>query len=334
MNSPENQPSEIEGQVVDIEEQRRWLRDHKIATNMSGGELAKRVGRAWGTLSQFLGEKGYNGREQPIADQVWAYRQMLQTQQLYTQELPTAPKFYPTPTSDNILSTVIYTHTYRKQSAIGTGAGMGKTKLFRHYKEIYPQVFLATMKPSTKGVNNMQLAVLKALGVKDPKGAPYRLTEMIMEKLMNSGALLIIDETQHLETEAIEEIRSWHDLSKDDDDKPGFGLVFGGNLPMMQRLEGANRGAEFAQIFSRIGFKLVLVNGVQGDADAMCAAWGIDDEKIIAAMRKIVVMPGALRQATEVLTLAQLMASGAGVPLDAGHVGESYAQLSLRSVAA
>lgn len=334
MENPENQPTAAVGHVVDIEEQRRWLRDHKLATHMSGGELAKRVGRAWGTLSQFIGEKGYNGREQPIADQIWAYREMLKTQQLYKIDLPKKPKFYTTPTSESILSSVIYSHTYRRQCAIGTGAGMGKTRVFKHYREIYPQVFIATMAPSSSGVMNAQIAILKALGISDPKGSPFRLTQMILEKLNNSGALLIIDETQHLSTTAIEEIRTIHDLSEDDDGVAGFGLVFGGNIPMMQRLEGDARRSDFAQIFSRIAFKLLLVNSVEGDADAMCAAWEIDDEKIIAAIRKIVAKPGALRQATFALELANLMASGAGVPLNAGHVGEAWAQLSMRPVAA
>lgn len=334
MNNPENQPATVEAQTVDIEEQRRWLRDHRIATNMSGGELAKRVGRAWGTLSQFLGEKGYNGREQPIADQIWAYREMLKTQQLYKIELKTKPKFYTTLTSESILSSVLYAHTYRRQCAIGTGAGMGKTRVFKHYREIYPQVYLVTMAPSSSGVMNALIAILKALGVADPKGSPFKLTQMILEKLSNSGALVIIDETQHLSTTAIEEIRTIHDMSEDDDGVAGFGLVFAGNIPMMQRLEGASRGSDFAQIFSRIAFKLLLPNAVEGDADAMCAAWEIDDEKIIAAIRKIVVKPGALRQATFALELAHLMATSAGVPVNAGHVGEAWAQLSTRQIAA
>lgn len=338
MNNPENQPIDIEDVVVDIEGQRRWAREHRTATGMSGEEFAKRIGRAWGTLSQFLSDKGYNGKkitsEQPIADQIWAYRQLLAQQSLFKRDLPEAPLFYMTPTANDILNSVHFAHTYRRQCAIGTGAGMGKTKVFEHYQDTYPQVFLATMSPSSSGVMNMQIAVLEALGVADPKGSPFKLTQLIKSKLRDSGGLLIIDETQHLSVQAIEEIRTWYDQLSKGKAKADFGLVFGGNIPMMQRLEGEARRSDFAQIFSRIAFKLLRVNAVQGDADAMCAAWGIEDEKIIAAIGEIATKPGALRQATYVLELANLIAAGAGVPLDSAHVRESWAQLSMRPVAA
>lgn len=339
MSDTENQPVADE-LLVDIEEQRRWAREHRTATGMSGEEFAKRVGRAWGTLSQFLG-KGYNGNEQVIADQIWSYRQMLTQQSLFKLDLPKAPKFYMTPTANDILNSVSFAHTYRRFCAIGTGAGMGKSRVFEHYQDSFPQVFLATMSKSSAGVMNMQLVVLKALGIGDPKGSPYKLSQMIMEKLRYSGGLLIIDEGQHLEVGSIEEIRSWFDASEiecrrraGDDDKADFGVVLGGNISMMQRIEGNARGADFAQIFSRNAFKLLRLNAVRGDADAMCAAWGIDDEKIVAAIRDIVAKPGALRQATFVLELANLMAAGAGVMLDSSHVRESWAQLSMRPIAA
>lgn len=327
----------IEHQHVDIEEQRAWARDHKQSTGMSGEEFAKRVGRAWGTLSQFLG-KGYNGKkessEQPIADQIWAYRQMLAQQQLYQRDLPEAPKFYMTPTAQEILTAVTFAHTYRRQCAIGTVPGLGKTKVFEYYQETYPQVFLATMAPSSAGVMNMQIAVLSALGVSDPKGSPAKLSRMIIDKLRGSGGLLIVDETQHLTVAAIEEIRSWFDALSKGSARCDFGLVFGGNIPMMQRLEGDARRSDFAQIFSRIAFKLIRLQATQGDADAMCAAWGLDDDKIVQAAREIVLKPGALRQATYVLELANLMAAGEGQSLTSGHVRESWAQLSMRPIAA
>lgn len=326
--------SNLENQPVDIEEQRKWLRDHKSATGMSGKELEKRIGRSWGTLSQFTGEKGYAGDEQGVAEQVHQYRQLLASQTLYKLDLPEAPKFFAGPTAQEILSCITFAHSYRRQVAIGTGAGMGKTTVFEHYQETYPNVFLATMDPTTSGVNNMLIAVLKALGVAEPKGSPYRLGVQIVDKLRDSGGLLIIDETQHLSVQAIEQIRSLYDQLAKGSGRPDFGLVFAGNLSMMQRLEGDARGAEYAQIFSRIGFKMLRPNGVNGDADAMCAAWGISDEKIIAAIRDIVTKPGALRQATYVLELAYLMAAGEGGPLNSGHVRESWGQLSMRKVAA
>ncbi|WP_176473424.1 AAA family ATPase [Sphingopyxis sp. GW247-27LB] len=319
MNDPQNQP-------IDIEDQRAWLIDHKNATKMSWTELAKRIGRSAGTLSQFGSTNGYAGDEQTIAEQVYRYQQQLFSQAAFEVTAPPLPGFFAGPTANDIITILTYAQRGR-MTVIATGAGMGKTKTIEHYQASISNVWKATMRPSSAGIMNMQLSVLAALGKSDAVGTPAKLSTMIMEKVDRSGGLLVLDEAQHLSEKSLEEIRSWHD-------ETGVGIALSGNISVLSRLEGGTRKANFAQLFSRVGMRIVRAQPLQGDADALCDAWNIGDDGILQAIREISQKPGALRGATMTLELAHMIAASEGQAVNAGHVRDCWAQLSTRQIAA
>lgn len=319
MNNPENQP-------IDVEDQRAWLIDHKAATGMSWTEIAKRVGRSSGTLSQFGSPKGYNGDEQAIAEQVYRYQQQLFSQSAFKVTAPEIPGFFAGPTANEITTILSYGQRGRVV-VIATGAGMGKTMTIDHYRASIANVWKATMRPSSSGVMNMQLAMLAALGKPDAVGAPNKLSGMIMDKVRGTGGLMVFDEAQHLSEKSIEEIRSWHD-------ETGIGIALVGNISVLSRLEGGSRKAAFAQLYSRIGMRMVRALPLQGDADALCDAWNIGDPGIILAIREICQKPGGLRGASMTLELAHMIAASEQQPVNAGHVRDCWAQLSTRQIAA
>lgn len=319
MNDPKNQP-------VDIEEQRAWLIDHKTASGMSWTDLGKRIGRSPGTLSQFGGKNGYAGDELSVAEQVFQYRQLLLSQKTLKGLTPIVPAYFASPTALDIEQALIYAQSMKRTAVIATGAGMGKTTAIRHYQAAVSNVFIATMAPSSAGVNNMQIIVLRALGELEARGTPQRLSEQIMNRLRNTGGLLVIDEAQHLSEKALEEIRSWYDALD-------IGVALVGNESVIGRLEGGSRKANFAQLFSRIGRRIVRPLPLQGDADALCDAWDIGDAKVIEVIRKIAQKPGGLRGATMAMELAWMIAASEGVPVNSGHVRDCWAQLSSRPLA-
>ncbi|WP_225205361.1 AAA family ATPase [Novosphingobium huizhouense] len=320
MNDPANAP-------IDIEEQRAWLIEHRKATNTSWSEIAKRIGIKQGTLSQFGGPSGYSGDERRIAETVFRYRQLLDQQKQLTVEAPKLPDYFTTPTSEQI--TMLLNWAQRGRIiVVATGAGLGKTKTARHHRDCLPNVFIATMKPSTAGVNNMQQEVLKALGEKDAVGTPQRLSGRVMDRVRDlTNPLIIIDEAQHLSEKAIEEIRSWHD-------ETGVGIALLGNMTVMQRLEGGARAAAFAQLYSRVSMRLIRPVPLQSDADALAEAWNVHEDDAIGYLRKIVTMPGGLRSGTMTLELAWMLASAERMPLSVQHLQDAWAQLSQRAVAA
>lgn len=319
MNDPKDQPIDIGEQIV-------WINDYKARTGMSWTELGKKTGIASGTLSQFASPKGYAGDNQRVAEQVFRFRQQLNAQASFEMKAPEIPGFFASPTARDVENILSYGQRGR-MVVVATGAGMGKTTTVKHYQACNATVWVATMRPSCAGVMNMQQQVLAALGERDVVGPPNKLTALIMAKLNASGGLLIIDEAQHLQEKALEEIRGWHD-------ETGVGIALVGNLSVLQRLEGGTRRAQFAQLFSRVGMRLVRATPVDGDADALCDAWEIGDENVIRAMRDIAKKPGGLRGATFVLELAHMIAAREQTVVDAGLVKDCWATLSTRPVAA
>ena len=320
MNDPTTQP-------IDLQEQRLWLMDHRTGTGFSWSELAKRIGVKTGTISQFGSQKGYAGDEQKIAEAVFRYRQQLNQQASLSVDLPEVPGYFETQTSRELTTLLSWAKRGRIVCA-ATGAGLGKTQTALQFKACFPNVFWASMKPSTAGVNTMQIEVLEAMGDRTPKGTPQALSKRICEMVRNSHLpLLIIDEAQHLSEKAIEEIRSWND-------EAGLGIALFGNIKVMRRLEGGGRDDAFAQLYSRLSMRMIRPLPLQADAIALAEAWGIFDEALTAQVVRIAMHPGGLRGATMSLEIASMIASSERRPLAVDDLQSAWAQLSARGGAA
>jgi DNA transposition AAA+ family ATPase len=322
MNDPSATP-------IDVAEQKAWLADLRSKTGLSWSELAKRTGIAAGTLSQFGGAKGYGGAEQPIAEKLLRYRQMLAQQASIEIEAPVKPGYFDTQTSLQLGQMLSFAQR-GKIVVAAMGPGTGKTMTARHYAACYANVFVATMRPSTAGVNTMQIAMLRSMGEKNAVGTPQKLSDRIIERVENlDKALILIDEAQHLSEKAIEEIRSWHDST-------GIGIALLGNIQVMARLEGGggSRSAAYAQIFSRVSLKIVRPLPLLADIDALALAWGIHDTALMAYLQKIGMLPGGLRGLSHALELASMIAASGREVLALDHIQDAWAQLSSRAVMA
>lgn len=312
-----------EEQARIIEAARAWLRDHKEAGRFSWTDLGRRVGIASGTLSQF-GGSGYAGDEAKIAAAVDRYREGLAVQASIALQAPDVPSYYETPTSRDLLGR--YGWAQRgKMVAVATGPGTGKTITARHYQETVQNVWIMTAAPSSAGVNTMQVETLAVLGERDAKGTPQALSRRILERVRNTGGLLIFDEAQHLSERAIEEIRGWYDAV-------GIGIVLQGNESVISRLEGGSRKAAFAQLYSRISMRLVRPLPTDADAEALSDAWRIEGEKERAFIRRVALMPGGLRGCTMMLELASLLAAGDGVSASLTHMEDAWSNIASRPV--
>jgi len=320
MNDPSAQP-------IDIEEMRNWLIDYRTKTQASWSDLSSRIDIPTGTLSQFGSPRGYAGNEQKLAETIFKFRQTISTQAQIAVEAPEVPDFYSTPTSSQLEAVLKWAQRGRITLA-AMGPGLGKTKTAARFSACYSNVFLATMTPSTAGVNNMQQEVLMSLGERDPVGTPQKLSRQIRDRVKNlENPLLIIDEAQHLSEKAVEEIRSWNDAV-------GLGIALFGNLSVIQRLEGGSRRAAFAQLYSRVSFRVVRQQPLQGDIDAMADAWGVFEPAERQYLTTIAMLPGGLRGATMALELATMIASTEQRALAKSDLQDAWAQLSARPVAA
>lgn len=317
MINPENAP-------IDVADQRVWLKELKASSGMSWSELGKKIGVPQGTLSAWGGET-YAGDVERVAREVFRYRQHVAMQTNLQVEAPSVPGYFETQTSRQITQLLAWAQRGRI-TVVATGPGTGKTMTVRHYRDSVPNVWLATMSPSTRGVNNMQVEVLAALGERDARGTPQSLSRRIRDRVENTGGLLAVDEAQHLSEQAVEELRSWHDAT-------GIGIALLGNETVISRLEGGSRKVAYAQLFSRVGMRLTNRNvPLIADADAVAQAWGIENEDLVAYVRSIALKPGGLRGLTMTLELASMIASAEGVGLSVAHMQDAWSQLASRPV--
>jgi hypothetical protein len=302
-----------------IAEQIEWLNQHKAETGASYTQLATWTGIAHGTLSNLLGAKGYAGDRKRYADMIAAYRQTLASQASLVADLPEKPGYFATPTSQAVTEFLQWAQRGRLVLIV-TGAGLGKTETARNFLRDNHNSFMATMTASTSGIMPMQQRVLRSLGEKQAIGSPAHLSELICDKVRNlRHAVIIIDEAQHLSIKALEEIRSWHD-------ETGVGIALMGNERVQQSIYGIARAADFAQIFSRIGLNLTRPMAVEGDAEALAAAWGITDKAMVAFVAQMASKPGALRGATFAIEVAHMLALAQGVKVNLQHLKLAWAQ--------
>ena len=321
------------GTIIDDEadqfsdEQIEWLKTHREELGASWTDIANWTGIKFGTISQLCGPAGYKGNRRKYAEMIALYRQTAAAQADINADLPEKPGYFDTKTSQDITQ---YLHWGQRGRLvlIVTGAGLGKTETARNFQISNAGTFIATMTPSTSGIMPMQQRVLKSLGEKNTIGSPAQLSEMICEKLRDrKHGLLIIDESQHLSIKALEEIRSWQD-------QIGIGIALMGNERVQQSIDGVSRQADFAQLFSRIGLRLIRPAARAGDAEALAEAWKVTDPAMIAFLRQIVARPGALRGATFALEVAHMLAVAQAMRVNLQHLKMAWAQLSNTKVEA
>jgi DNA transposition AAA+ family ATPase len=316
MNNPENLP-------VDVSEQREWLLEHKSVTSSSWTALASQTGIPHGTLSVFAGGK-YQGDNERIAREIYRFRQHLSTQRELAMEAPEVPPYFDTPTSVRLTALLTWGHRGRIVVA-ATGPGCGKTKAAENYRDSMSNVWLVTLAPSSSGINSMQIKVLAALGERDARGSMQQLSQRICDRVRNSNGLIILDESQHLLDRTIDEIRSWHD-------ETGVGIAFFGNETVLARIEGGQRRAAFAQLYSRIGMRLVQNLPLADDARALADAWEVHDEKQTDFIIKKSQQPGGLRTVTRMMELGVMVAASEKQPLELSHLQHAWAQLVSRPI--
>lgn len=317
VNNPENL-------VIEIDEQRAWINQHKLDTGMPWSTLQKKTGLT-STLSVFAGGN-YGGDEKKIAESIFRYRQLLLAQAEVKAEMPELPPFFETPTSRRI-TTMLSLAQRGRITLIAGGPGNSKTQTILNYQASVANVWVATLAPSSSGVNNMQIEVLEALGEPEARGTPQALTRRIRARVRNTGGLIVVDEAQHASEKALEEIRSWHDAT-------GIGICLCGNRDVLLRLEHGSRKEAFARLASRVSQRLILNVSTEGDAMALADAWGIEDGACRSYIVNVALRPGSLRNATMMLETAFMLATSQNDVLQLSHLEDAWSMLSTRQLAA
>lgn len=319
MNNPEDFP-------VDIDAERAWLHQHREDANLSWQQVADRSGIPFGTLSPWA-TGTYNGRSDNVARRVYRYRQMVESQAKRAETATAAVTgkamgLVDMPTVRR-LNALMVTAQSGEITVAATGPGTGKTMAARDYAACVSNVWIATFDPTTKSLAAMVRVVLKAVGGKTGHGWLGQMSAQVMELVANRNGLLICDEANHLDFQAIEQIRAWHDLT-------GVGICLLGNEELIATIRGGNQrhtSHAFARLKSRIAMSHVQDLPLEADIDAYLDAWGIENGETRGFLRRVGRTPGAggLREIRQIVSIASTLAADDGASLSYPHVREAAA---------
>jgi DNA transposition AAA+ family ATPase len=207
--------------------------------------LGRAIGVSGPVISQLL-QKNYKGDVQKVCRQVLDYLELEeQRDQLFT-----SPYFVKTKQATDVLLVCSMAHKYRFLGLVLARAGLGKTTALREYRANHSNVVMIT--GSTWNCSRGAIATLlgREVRISSTYSTLTDIIELIIHKL-GSGALVIIDEAQHLPRETLDGIRYINDMA-------GVGVVLSGTLQVATRLVDKRVGINYEQIASRVGIRRTL----------------------------------------------------------------------------
>lgn len=301
MNDPKDIP-------IDFHEMLAWLMGHKARNNLSWSVLAQQSGIPQGSLSS-ISSPTWKGNKQQRANELYQFRQKVESQAARTRFMLDEMKFVETPTARRIQFLLDVAQGGPRGGRItvaAMGPGTGKTMTAQHYKaSMGGTVWIATMRQSTSSVAGMIRQVMSAMALSSKTGWTQQMSAHIADHVRGRDGLLIVDEANHLGWEAHEELRGLHDAT-------GVGIALLGNEELMMRIKGNKDRHAYARLSSRIANYHIQDLPSEGDITAYLDAMKIDD----GVMRRplidvgLSVSHGGLREVQMILESANMLAIG------------------------
>lgn len=223
------------------------LKDVMDAHSYSQGQVARAIGRSSATMNQYLQGK-YNGDIADMEERIGHFLRRVREKQ---NALRIDERFVSTPTARSGLEVLSYAHQECEICALYGAAGLGKTMILKEYARRDDSVLFIEADPGFTARTLLEELCGRLRLSKN--GNIHALIEGCVEKLKNSGRLLVIDEAELLPYRALEVIRRLHD-------KAGIGVVLAGMPRLITNLKG-KRG-EYAQLYSRVALALDLGNAL------------------------------------------------------------------------
>lgn len=305
----------LSAEAIDrIREDVRSIISGERVTNKS---VADEANIAPGTFNAWLAGS-YAGDNVRVAREAEKWLEARRQRKSIKAIVPIAPSFIKTKSADKIVDVFSYAQTLHDMGLVIGSPGTGKTTAINYYRAANPNVFVITMEPAKSTVHHLLIELATALGL--AVKAPLQIATDIVKKLRDRDALVIADEAQHLNTQAIDQMRSIHD-------KAGCGVVLVGNESVITKLGDPDRTPQLAQLYSRFGLRLNLQRPGASDIDALLKAWEVDDKDEKAFMRLVASKPGGLRSVTKVMVAAGAMAKGNGEERTIAHMRDAWTRV-------
>ncbi|WP_337267089.1 AAA family ATPase [Oryzifoliimicrobium ureilyticus] len=286
----------------------------------SKAEVTRRSGMKEGTFSQWFSGT-YAGRLDGHNATIQQWLSALEESSVIAARIPVSKPFMSLKGSTEVHEALLWAQRCPDLVMITLGPGMSKTMTCQYYAQTRPYVFLATVSENTKTVHGMLTELAAELDVQEHN--PAKLARAIGSKVRrksDEGSLLIVDEAQHLNDEAINQLRHFVDVHK-------CGVAIVGNAEVYGRFRKdreKSNGPSYAQLKSRIGKRLQRTQPYMEDLQAFIAAWDVTDQAAIKFLIGIGMKGGAFRQIDKTMKLATMHAMGRGEEVSLAHIQAAW----------
>jgi DNA transposition AAA+ family ATPase len=285
----------------EIEAVRARVQEVLRTEGLTQKEASAESGIAYGSLTPFLGGT-YAGDASRVAEKAERWLVARARREAKRPRMPTQ-SYIETTTSRAVHDALAHAQDVPDMVVITGPPGTGKTTSVCEYTRRNPNVHKLVAEPSLSTVRVLLQALAAVLGTYD-QGSQHRISRAIASRLTGTGALLIVDEAQHLTSAMLDQLRAFHDQC-------GIGIALVGNEAVIGRLEGGKRSAEYAQLFSRVGLRVKVgrrKRDVLADVTPLLDAWQVPEGATREKLRAIATYPGALRGMRKSWTIAQMLA--------------------------
>lgn len=301
----------------DIAALRQTLQELKAERSLSWPDLSRQIGEVGSSTLSLWSSGSYAGDNAAVAYKVNRFFLAEEARRQSAIQKVEVPAFRFTKTARSITGQLRWAHSGEMALIVGS-AGLGKTATFKQYCASTPNAFLATMSRASKSVTPMLREVARSCGATGKAGTPSQMLQIIEARLHDLRALMIIDESQHLADDSLDQLRAIHD-------RLGCGLVLAGNPTVMTRVAGgAGRSAEFAQLHSRVSWAQGYSRPEPEDVEVICDAWGVVSKAEREFLHKVAALPGHIRTITNLLKMATVLSQVGDEPRTLSHLQEAW----------
>ncbi|MDN7351348.1 AAA family ATPase [Acetobacter senegalensis] len=299
---------------IDVGAVRERISQIMRGRNLTQATIAKKSGINSGVLSRFIAER-YEGDNQAVASKLLIWAESLAQQDTMPAPLTRDHDFVKTTASERILLGLRFAQVAGDLVTVYGEPGVGKTISLENYQRTASNVWLATMSPDTSSKVPMLEELGLSLGLTLSGGAAS-MRRKIVARVRDTGGLILIDEAQHLDAKALDELRSIYDKTR-------IGMVLCGNPQLKARAE------TLQQINSRVGKNVKIGRPSRPDVALLMAPFQIEGRDETDFLHSIAQLPGGLRCVVKVIRLALMIANGENDSFKMKYLVAAWEDLSL-----
>lgn len=233
--------AEEERAKMTYEQAAEFIRQY-IGTGKTQSQAAQELGISPGALSSFL--SGTYKAPHTIIVRI----EDLANISVQKRVAPKRPEIQETGVFRSVTQAIRYSHIQGVISVVYGDAGVGKTVAVQKYLKDNPLAVGITISPTYSSITGVNEKICEQLGIRER--VARRQTKEIIDKIRDSGRVIIVDEAQFLTKRTIEHLRCMSDES-------GIGICFVGNDDLNDQIEG-KMSSEYAQLYSRRGMNPVV----------------------------------------------------------------------------